>query len=123
MVSQRPQSPAALTEKSTGLPPHPDATATGIRNAWRSLRRAELARVVRGVVVVSVLVCVAALARVAVAKASDEPPFVTHGARVSLMKGSEVMASFRTVHDDELPRPARLHPAKGHARTVRRVTH
>jgi hypothetical protein len=65
-------------------------------------RRARLARVVRGVVVASALVCVAALGRATVSWASGAPPEVSHAARVS-MRDQPVIGTFRTIHDDATP--------------------
>jgi hypothetical protein len=92
--------------------------ATAIREAVRTLRRAGLARFVRGVVVASSVVCVAALARVAVASASEPPSEVAHATRYFLHE-SDTVNTFRTVHGDTVD-PA-LHAARSR-RTGGRAT-
>ena len=70
---------------------------TAVREAMRSVRRATLTRVVKGVVMLSMFVCVAGVARVAIAKVSASPLEVSHASRVFLRQ-EEVAQSFHTVH-------------------------
>jgi hypothetical protein len=78
--------------------PSPDFTAS-VRDALRKLRRAQLSRIVKSVVLASAIVCVAAAARAAIHAGRGPDLEVTHTSRVS-MRGHEFTSSFLTVHDD-----------------------
>jgi hypothetical protein len=91
----------------------PDFTAS-VRDALGKLRRAQLSRVVKSVVLASAIVCVAALARAAIRADSGPELEVTHASRIS-MKGREFSSTFLTVHDDWDPvvtRAAAKHAAR-----------
>jgi hypothetical protein len=83
-----------------------------MRDAVRKLRRAELTKVVKAVVMVSVVVCVAAIAKVAIANVCSRPPEVSHPSRVFLRSDGAVQ-TFRTEHTGE----------HGAHRGVKRVGH
>ncbi len=79
--------------------PSPSASIV-IRDAFRKLRRAQLSRVVRSVVLASFVLCVAGAARAGIQAAS--PTYeVTHARLV--MHDHALVQSFVTVHDDDFP--------------------
>jgi hypothetical protein len=83
----------------------------------RSLRRAELTKVVKGVVMLSMFVCVAGVARAAIAKMCESPLEVSHASRVFLRQ-EEVAQSFRTTH--AVGAVASAHGKHGGGRSVAR---
>jgi hypothetical protein len=114
-------SPPSVTAKSIGSLAtwsEPSASADGtsaVRDAVRRLRRAHLSRLVRSVMIASVVVCVAGAASAAIRSASTGAPEVSHATRVT-MRTREVAASFVTIHDDG-------DPPRAHVASKREVRH
>jgi hypothetical protein len=91
-------SPASAGSFGTWNESRPEGTQS-VQRAIGTIRRAHLSRVVRYVVSGSAVVCILALARVAVSASTGPDPEIHRGAHVS-MQTYGLSGTFSTVHDD-----------------------